>query len=74
MPVTAVAAIEALAQTKTLVVIAHRLSTVKKCDRLIFIKDGRVAGSGGFEDLMTSCSDFAAMVRSGGLEYKEPAT
>lgn len=34
-------AIEALAGNKTLIVIAHRLSTVERCDRTYWIRDGR---------------------------------
>ena len=35
----------------TRVVIAHRLSTIQKCNRIIVIKDGRVAADGNFEEL-----------------------
>ncbi len=44
----------ALARTlagKTLIVIAHRLSTVRSCDRLYLIEDGRVADAGGYDEL-----------------------
>ena len=34
--------------------VAHRLSTVRKCDRVIVLKDGIVAESGKFDDLMDS--------------------
>jgi len=39
--------------TRTVVAIAHRLSTVKSCDRLIYLRDGKLAGIGTFSDLMT---------------------
>lgn len=38
--------------TRTVIAIAHRLSTVKHCDRLIYLRDGRVAGIGTYQELM----------------------
>jgi ABC-type bacteriocin/lantibiotic exporter with double-glycine peptidase domain len=35
----------------TLIMIAHRLSTIEKCNRIIVLKDGRVAADGNFEQL-----------------------
>ena len=35
----------------TRIVIAHRLSTIQKCNRIIVLKDGRVAAEGNFEEL-----------------------
>ena len=44
--------IENLAQLKcTRIVIAHRLSTIQKCNRIIVLKDGRVAADGNFQEL-----------------------
>lgn len=37
---------------RTVIAIAHRLSTVKDCDRLIYLRDGKVAGLGTFEELL----------------------
>ena len=37
---------------RTVIAIAHRLSTVKSCDQLIYLRDGRVAGSGTYEELV----------------------
>jgi ABC-type multidrug transport system fused ATPase/permease subunit len=37
--------------TRTVIAIAHRLSTVKHCDRLIYLREGRVAGIGTFQEL-----------------------
>ena len=34
-----------------IVVIAHRLSTVRSCDCIYVLKDGRVAEEGSFDDL-----------------------
>jgi ATP-binding cassette subfamily C protein len=36
----------------TRIVIAHRLSTIRKADRIVVIKDGGIAETGNFEELM----------------------
>lgn len=46
------AAMAAVHGTRTVIAIAHRLSTVKACDQLIYLHEGRVAGIGTFEQLM----------------------
>ncbi len=38
---------------RTVIAIAHRLSTVKHCDRLIYLREGRVAGTGTYQELMS---------------------
>ncbi len=45
-------AIAALRGTRTLVVIAHRLSTVQGCDRLLFMQEGRIAVTGSYDELL----------------------
>jgi len=46
------AAMAAVRGTRTVIAIAHRLSTVKACDQLIYLRDGRVAGLGTYEALL----------------------
>lgn len=38
--------------TRTVIAIAHRLSTVKSCDQLIYLRDGKVAGIGTYDELL----------------------
>lgn len=45
-------AIQHMHGSRTVIAIAHRLSTVKDCDRLIYLRDGTVAGIGTFEELL----------------------
>jgi len=45
----------------TMVVIAHRLSTVKKCDRIYQVKQGRIVASGDFETLTRISPSFREM-------------
>ena len=37
---------------RTVIAIAHRLSTVKDCDQLIYLRDGRLAGLGTYQELL----------------------
>ncbi|HYU79955.1 MAG TPA: ABC transporter ATP-binding protein, partial [Vicinamibacterales bacterium] len=53
-------AIAALQGGRTVIVIAHRLSTVENCDRLVFLQDGHVAAIGPYKDLLRHHS-FRAM-------------
>lgn len=53
-----VQAIESLKREKTIIVIAHRLSTVAKCDRLFFMKNGQLLAEGSFEALSRENSEF----------------
>lgn len=52
------AAIEEAKSGRTLIMIAHRLSTVRNCDRIFFIKAGRVAASGTYDELIDTCPEF----------------
>jgi ATP-binding cassette subfamily C protein len=53
--------LEALRGVKTLVVIAHRLSTVRRCDRLALLRDGRLAAVGPYDELIERDAGFRAM-------------
>ncbi len=57
-----VRAIEGLHGAVTLVVIAHRLSTVRGCDRLVFLDQGRVAAVGRYEELLAAHPAFREFV------------
>ena len=50
-----------LVEGKTLIVIAHRLSTVKNADRLYVIKDGIVAEQGKHEELLAKNGLYSKM-------------
>lgn len=53
--------------TLTMVVIAHRLSTVRNADRIVYISDGRVKGIGSFENLRRDLPEFDSQARAMGL-------
>jgi ABC-type multidrug transport system fused ATPase/permease subunit len=46
----------------TMVVIAHRLSTVRDCDQVAYMKDGRVEAVGTFEEVQLESAGFARLV------------
>ena len=45
----------------TVVLVAHRLSTLEDCDVIVEMQDGRIVGSGTFEDLMSTSHTFREM-------------
>jgi len=61
-----IAALEALRGVKTLVVIAHRLTTVRRCDRLALLRDGRLAAVGPYDDLIERDAGFRQMATAAG--------
>ena len=54
-------ALDLVGRRCTIVVIAHRLSTVKKCDRIYEIEKGRIIASGDFESLRKLSPSFREM-------------
>ncbi len=47
------AAIDTLAGSQTIIVIAHRLSTVKKADKILVLEEGRIVEQGNHEELLS---------------------
>jgi len=47
---------------KTTILIAHRISTIEKMDKIIFIEDGELAAVGKHEELYESCASYRKMV------------
>lgn len=52
---------------KTIIAIAHRLSTLKSCDRLIYLKNGKIIDTGTFEELSKKHADFEKLIRLSSL-------
>ncbi|AKJ30632.1 lipid ABC transporter permease [Caldimonas brevitalea] len=53
---------------KTLILIAHRLSTVRNADRIYVLSDGRVVESGTHKDLMERGGLYAGMVQAQAMD------
>lgn len=47
---------------KTIIAIAHRLSTLKECDALLYMKDGKILDKGTFKELKEKYPDFENML------------
>lgn len=57
-------AVAKLVTGKTLIVIAHRLSTVQNADKIVVVNDGCIENQGTHEQLMNTCSLYATMYRA----------
>ena len=53
---------------KTTIMVAHRISTVKKLDKIILLDQGKLVAIGSHDDLMKSSSLYQDMVRLQTLE------
>ena len=55
------AALESAMKDRTTLVIAHRLATVKKADRIVVIDHGRIVEQGSHEQLMAANQVYARL-------------
>ncbi|GAB3630742.1 ABC transporter ATP-binding protein [Microbacterium shaanxiense] len=60
--------LNALRGRMTIIVVAHRLSTVRGADELIYLDSGSVAAAGTFDEVRQQNADFARLVELGRLE------
>ncbi|WP_295537337.1 ABC transporter transmembrane domain-containing protein [uncultured Thioclava sp.] len=57
------AAVDQLARTRTTVIVAHRLATVKKADRIVVFEDGRIVAQGSHDSLVAEGGLYAELAR-----------
>lgn len=55
-------AVHNLSHKKTIIMIAHRISSVKQCDVLFLLDNGKVAAQGDYDTLLAECDKFKAIV------------
>ncbi|MCI2848420.1 ABC transporter ATP-binding protein [Staphylococcus hominis] len=56
--------IESLSNNKTTVIVAHRLATIKKADKIIFLDNGYITGIGSHNDLYKKHKKYKEFVNS----------
>ena len=63
-------AIDHLAENRTVVCVAHRLSTLRSMDKVLVMQKGRVVEQGGFDELLAQRGIFAAMAARQGISVQ----
>ena len=58
---------------RTTILIAHRISTVEKMDKIIYIDDGKIGAVGTHDELLETCPDYKTMVELQKLEEEREA-
>lgn len=59
--------IESLRESMTVVIVAHRLSTIKSADKIVYLEGGQVRAEGNFQELRQRSANFDELVRIGQL-------
>jgi len=54
-------AVNDLTRSKTVVMVAHRLSSLRDCETILFLKNGRLVAKAPYETLLQENEDFRAL-------------
>lgn len=57
-------AIEEITKNKISIVVAHRLSTIKDCDKIVLMKNGKIIEQGRYDGLIAKQSEYYKLVNS----------
>jgi ABC-type multidrug transport system fused ATPase/permease subunit len=56
------ASVHKLGHSITIIIIAHRLTTVRECDQIFLLDGGTVKANGSFDEMVVKCDQFRSMV------------
>ena len=56
---------------KTIIAIAHRLSTLVNCDRIAYLKDGKLVDAGTFQELTDKYKDFEEIIKLSRIKFDD---
>jgi ABC-type multidrug transport system fused ATPase/permease subunit len=56
-------AIQELSHKKTIIIIAHRLTTLIECDIIHVLQEGKIISSAKYQELLDNCAQFRAMAK-----------
>ena len=60
-----------LTKDKSSIFISHRLASTKFCDRIIYLKNGKILANGTHDELMNTCDDYKDLYNLQAKNYKE---
>lgn len=60
-----------LTRDKSSIFISHRLASTKFCDRIIYLKYGKILANGTHDELMKTCEDYKDLYNLQAKNYKE---
>jgi len=64
-------AINNLKEEHTILIIAHRLTTIINCDKINFIEDGKIIASGTHNELLKTCKEYKQLYVSEILKHEQ---
>lgn len=56
--------VDMLRESKTIIIIAHRINTIKDCDEILLFDEGKIVGKGNYSDLIKQNSLFKSLANS----------
>lgn len=65
-------ALDCISHNRTTFIIAHRLSTVRNADLVLFLEQGHLIEKGSFQELIAKGGRFYKLLKAGGLAINQP--
>ena len=55
--------VENLSKEKTIIMVSHKVTSIKNCDRILFFSEGRLIDSGHYDFLLSTNKEFKNMAQ-----------